>query len=78
MLNNEIPRYHYIEFPTNVDIVNSFIDFKHYFTVNVEYIKQIKSAHYVCTISPVFRENICQRFSNYLSRIGLPEVAGGH
>lgn len=31
---NEAPRYHYLEFEPNVPIVNSVIDFKHYFTVN--------------------------------------------
>lgn len=32
---NQIPRYHYLEFPDNIPIVPSVVDFKHYFTVNV-------------------------------------------
>ena len=69
---NEKPRYHYLEFADNVPIVNSVIDFKHYFSVNVEYLRRHKKKNYICTISPLFREQISQRFSNFLSRIGLP------
>lgn len=70
--NNETPRYHYIEFPQNVTIVPSVVDFKHYFTVNVEYLMDHKRKNFVCSVNPIFREHLCQRFSNFLSRIGLP------
>lgn len=70
---NQTPRYHYLEFPTNVLIVSSVIDFKHYFTVNVEYLKKHKKRNFICQIGPLFREDVSQRFSSYLSRIGLPE-----
>lgn len=70
---NQTPRYHYIEFPANVPIVSSVIDFKHYFTVNVEYLKKHKKANFICQIGPLYREEVSQRFSSYLSRIGLPE-----
>ncbi len=70
---NQTPRYHYLEFPTNVEIVSSVIDFKHYFTVNVEYLKKHKKANFICQIGPLYREDVSQRFSSYLSRIGLPE-----
>ena len=70
--NNENPRYHYLEFDESVQIVNSVIDFKHYFSVNVEYLRKHKEDNYICTVSPLFRERISQRFSNFLSRIGLP------
>lgn len=70
---NQTPRYHYLEFPANVPIVSSVIDFKHYFTVNVEYLKKHKKANFICQIGPLYREDVSQRFSSYLSRIGLPE-----
>lgn len=70
---NQTPRYHYLEFPTNVPIVSSVIDFKHYFTVNVEYLRKHKKANFICQIGPLYREDVSQRFSSYLSRIGLPE-----
>jgi hypothetical protein len=40
---NETPRYHFLEFPSDVQIVPSVIDFKHYFSLNVEYLKRLKS-----------------------------------
>lgn len=70
--NNETPRFHYLDFPDDVPIVASVIDFKHYFSVNVEYLKQHKKENFVCQLSELFREDVSQRFSSFLSRIGLP------
>jgi hypothetical protein len=70
---NKMPRYHYLDFPADIQIVSSVIDFKHYFTVNVEYLKRHKKANFICQIGPLYREAVSQRFSSYLSRIGLPE-----
>ena len=70
--NNETPRFHYLEFPDSVPIVPSMIDFKHYFSANVLHIKDHKKNNFVCQVSELFRENVSQRFSSYLSRIGLP------
>lgn len=72
LTENEIPRYHYLEFPGNIDVVNSIIDFKHYFSVNIEYLENKKKEGFVCQVSELYRERISQRFSSYLSRIGLP------
>ncbi|OIR17276.1 hypothetical protein GALL_22970 [mine drainage metagenome] len=68
---NREPRYHYVEFDERSQIVPSVIDFKHYFSVSLEYLED-NMANRVCSIKPIFRESISQRFSNYLSRIGLP------
>jgi hypothetical protein len=70
--NNELPRYHFLEFPPEIHIVPSVIDFKHYFSVNVQHLKKIRKAQFVCNVPPLFREDITQRFSSFLSRIGLP------
>lgn len=67
------PRYHYLEFPTEVPVTNSIVDFKHYFSVTVEYLKRVKQDGYVCNIAPVYREDLGQRFASFLSRIGVPE-----
>lgn len=72
---NQTPRYHYLDFPSNIPMVSSVIDFKHYFSVNVEYLKKHKMANFICQIGPLYREDVSQRFSSYLSRIGLPENA---
>lgn len=72
LTDNEIPRYHYINFPEDILLVNSVIDFKHYFTVNVDYLKKNKKEHFICSVSELYRERISQRFSYFLGRIGLP------
>lgn len=73
MKNNEFPRYHFLRFPESVQISDSFIDFKHYFSINITYLEELKQNNFVCRIDMPYRELISQRFSNYLSRIGLPE-----
>lgn len=70
---NQNPRYHYLQFEDAIPIVNSVIDFKHYFTVNNEGLKKHKQFNFICTVEELFREQISLRFSNYLSRIGLPD-----
>ncbi|MEN6294209.1 MAG: hypothetical protein ABFD07_19630 [Methanobacterium sp.] len=69
---NNNPRYHYLEFPDNVQLVPSVIDFKHYFSVNVKYLYKAKDRNFICKISELYREDISQRFASFLSRIGLP------
>lgn len=70
---NKNPRYHYLTFSQNVPIVPSIIDFKHYFSVPVNYLQEKKNSNYICTIANLYREDISQRFSAFLSRIGLPD-----
>lgn len=70
---NNNPRYHYLEFPIDIDIVNSIIDFKHYFSVGTEYLYSIYKENFTCRVDILYRELISQRFANFLSRIGLPE-----
>ena len=69
---NDNPRYHYIEFPNDAGMVPQVIDFKHYCTCNLKYLNPHKEKNYICSILPLYRESISQRFANYLSRIGLP------
>ena len=72
LVNNDNPRYHYLEFPNEVSIVPSIIDFKHYFSLNLEYLREIRETNFVCKVSELYREDISQRFASFLSRIGLP------
>lgn len=71
-IDNEIPRYHSLRFPDDVPLVESVIDFKHYFSINVLYIEKLKKTHFVGKVSELYREDISHRFSAFLSRIGLP------
>lgn len=72
-IKNEIPRYHYLKFPENIPLVESVIDFKHYFSVNVKYIEELKKTNFVGKVSELYREDISHRFSGFLARIGLPD-----
>ena len=72
IIKNQHPRYHFCGFDDSVPIVDSVIDFKHYFTVNIKYLQFKRQTNYVCSISALYREDISSRFANYLSRIGLP------
>ncbi len=70
--SNQDQRFHYVEFPDQIPIVPSVIDFKHYFSVNGNYLKGLKKSHFVCRVSELYREDISQRFASFLARIGLP------
>lgn len=75
LMQNERPRYHYIEFPEDVTIVPSIIDFKHSFSVNIEYLASHKAKCFVFRLSELYREDLSQHFAMYLARIGLPELS---
>jgi len=70
---NTNPRYHYLEFPISIPITPSIIDFKHFFSVSTQYLLNRREKAFVCSVSDLYREDISQRFSSFLSRIGLPE-----
>lgn len=71
--SNQTARYHYLEFPKNVNLVPMVIDFKQYFSVNSNYLKINKKTKFACSVSPIYREDVSLRFANFLARIGLPE-----
>lgn len=69
---NNDPRYHHLKFSEDVPMVPSIIDFKHYFSLNVQYLTNIRETSFVCKVKELYREDISQRFASFLSRIGLP------
>lgn len=71
--NNEIPRYHYLEFAEDVQLPNSVIDFKHYFSINLDQLVRTKTTKCRGAVAELFREDIAHRFASYLSRIALPD-----
>lgn len=74
IMKNINPRYHYIEFPDTVPLTPAVIDFKHYFSVNVETMISLKENNCICQIAELYREQLSHRFSHFLSRIGLPDI----
>lgn len=71
--NNSNPRYHYIDFGKESSLPPSIIDFKHYFSINTQYLESIKETHRITKVNFLYREDVSQRFSSFLSRIGLPD-----
>lgn len=71
IMDNEIPRFHYLNF-SETNMPELIVDFKHFFTINrnVLYSKLDKR---LCSLDDLFKEKLSQRFSNFISRIGLPE-----
>jgi hypothetical protein len=74
ILKNLDPRYHSLKGDEQYLVPDLIIDFKHYYTLPVNYLYRIYESHYVASLEELFREALCQRFSFYLSRIGLPEI----
>ena len=73
LFQNNTPRYHYLEFEKDLNMVPSVIDFKHYFSLNLNYLCKIRQTNFSFKISELYREDISQRFASFLSRIGLPD-----
>lgn len=69
---DEILRYQYIREDVSLQIPELFIDFKAYYTLSPNYLYGMYKNKYISTINALFRERITQRYSNYISRIGLP------
>ena len=73
--SNQRLRYHALEFPLIAALPDVVIDFKHYFSQTVDYLQLMRTSHYVGSLPDLFREDLAQRFSSFLSRVDLPEVA---
>ncbi len=73
LFDNNTPRYHYLDFEFDANMVPSVIDFKHYFSINLNYLYKIRKTNFVCKIPELYREDISHRFATFLSRIGLPD-----
>lgn len=71
---DEILRYQYIRDNNPLAIPELFIDFKAYYTLSPNYLYGMYKNRYMATINALFRERITQRYANYISRIGLPNL----
>lgn len=58
IIQNEDKRYHYLNFDKNVPITECVIDFKHYFTVNINYLDSVYKEQYICSIDSLYRERV--------------------
>lgn len=71
-VNDQFKRYHYLKADTEYRVTELIVDFKEFFTVSYDILSANKQENYIATINELYRENLAQRFANYLSRIGLP------
>ncbi len=70
---NENPRYHCLPLSkTGKELPDVVADFKHYFSVGADYLTHLKSQALVASLNDLYREDLTQRFTAYLARIGLP------
>lgn len=72
--NDEYKRYHYLSQDSELLVPELVLDFKHFFTLPIDYLYKKRKQIYLSSLSELFRESLSQRFSNYLSRIGLPDL----
>jgi hypothetical protein len=71
ILNNEIPRFHYLRFPEQ-GMPELIVDFKHFFTIDRNCLYNNLNKR-LCSLDNLYKEKLSQRFSYFISRIGLPE-----
>lgn len=72
LIDNKNPRYYYLSFKNKTIMPPSIIDFKHFFCVDISYLNSCRREKFICKIKALYRESITQRYSHFLSRIGLP------
>lgn len=74
--SNNNSRYHYLNKNKNKELqISEFvIDFKHYYSIPRDELYNNYPKLYLGTLNELFRERLSQRFANYLSRIGLPDL----
>lgn len=67
-------RYHVLKvlIDDKVVIENAVVDFKHYFTVPMSYLINHKEDR-IMQLEDVFSEQLTLKFSNYLSRVAIPD-----
>lgn len=58
IIRNNEPRYHYLHFPEGVQLPESIIDFRHYFSLNGVYLKGIRRSQWAWSVPPLWRDHI--------------------
>ena len=71
---NQNPRYHFFDSDIDYQVPELVSDFKAYYSLPFNYFIKKHQKHYLATINELFRESLSQRFSNFLNRIGLPDI----
>lgn len=72
--NDENNRCHFLKGDSLLQVPNLVVDFKHFYTIPRDLLYAVHDKVYLATINELFRERLSQRFANYLSRFGLPDL----
>lgn len=72
---NRDPRYHYLPKYADYEIPHLILDFKQLYALPRIYLYKIYGDYYLASLNELIRERLCQRFSFYFSRFGLPEIS---
>lgn len=69
-------RYHFFIKDSKIPIAELVADFKHFFTVerDIFYDTYHNKLHFICSLNFLYREDLNQRFTNFLARIPLPDL----
>lgn len=70
---NDNPRYHFLKKDLERNIPELIVDFKHYYTTTRNILYELYDTHFLASMNELFREDISQRFTAFLSRVGVPE-----
>jgi len=71
--NNSDPRYHFLPPFESFGIPPLVVDFKHYYSLSRDMLYNVFGEYYRASLNELFREELSQRFSAFLSRVGVPE-----
>lgn len=70
--NDELKRYHYLQWNDELKLPELVLDFKNFITIPRDDLYSIYNEAYHCSINELFREDLSDRFCNFLSRVWLP------
>ncbi|MGD9153784.1 MAG: hypothetical protein PVG30_09100 [Gammaproteobacteria bacterium] len=70
--NSECPRYHFLRGDERLELHDTVIDFKHYYTIPIDMVIDQYQTKHIANINPLNSARLSQRFCNYLSRIAIP------
>ena len=72
VIHNDNPRFHFLNGSNEFDLPDLVIDFKRHYSLSRNYIYSIYEDTYNCSLNELYREDLSNRFCNFISRIGLP------
>ena len=72
--SNQLNRFHYIALNSEFQIPELIGAYsKHVYTISIDVAYKKKNSLYLASFCELYRDNLSQRYTNYLSRIGFPQ-----